>query len=127
MPDSTQVTVFVCRTCGAASDCPEGTGARLEASVRVAVAAGAHDGAIDVVGVDCLAVCDRPITIAFAAPDKWSYVIGDVSGDDVAFDIVQAALAVGRSQHGVPAMVDRPEFFSAGVVARTPPASWRGM
>lgn len=72
--------------------------------------------------VDCLAVCDRTVTLAFRAPDKWSYVVGDADPDADVADILAAARSVAASPHGVPAMADRPPFFRRGTIARLPPA-----
>lgn len=76
---------------------------------------------IEIVPVDCLAVCDRPATIAFQGFGKWSYTIGDVDPDNDIDDILAAADAVAASEHGVSAMIDRPPFFRLGVVSRLPP------
>jgi predicted metal-binding protein len=70
--------------------------------------------------VDCLAVCDRPVTLAFQALGKWSYIVGGAGEVDLA-DILAAARAVAASPHGIPAMDDRPSFFRSGVIARVPP------
>ena len=85
-------------------------------------AAGSPD--ITVAPVDCFAVCDRPVTLAFRAPDsatRWSYLIGGADPDRDLADILTAARAVAASPHGVPAMADRPPFFRQGVIARVPP------
>lgn len=71
--------------------------------------------------VDCFAVCERPVTVAFQAPGRWTYLIGgaDPAGDLT--DIIAAAKAVAASPHGIPAMAERPPFFRRGVIARLPP------
>lgn len=107
----------VCVLCGEAAGGGNTAGRRLFEALR---AAAADDPEIDVAPVDCFAVCDRPVTLAFQAQDRWSYLVGDAGEQDLA-DILAAARAVARSPHGVPAMDDRPPFFRKGVIARMPP------
>lgn len=110
------VCLQVCVACG------EGlgdAGRRLYDALRAA-AAGMPE--ITVAPVDCFAVCDRPATLAFQAPGKWSYVIGGAEAERDVADILAAARAVAASPHGIPAMADRPPFFRKGVIARVPPS-----
>ncbi|GAB4372848.1 MAG: hypothetical protein Kow00114_34520 [Kiloniellaceae bacterium] len=88
-------------------------------------AACADDPDVTVAPVDCFAVCDRPVTLAFRALDgqRWSYLIGGAEPERDLADILAAARAVAASPHGVPAMADRPAFFRNGVIARVPPVS----
>lgn len=69
----------------------------------------------------CFAVCERPVTVAFGAPGKWTYVIGDVAADIDPAKVFAAAAAVARAPSGVPPLPERPRFFRHGVVARVPP------
>ncbi len=77
---------------------------------------------IGIEAVECLAVCDRVVTLAFRAPGKWSYLVGDADPSVDTADILAAARSVAASPHGVPAMADRPPFFRRGTIARLPPA-----
>jgi predicted metal-binding protein len=110
------VCLQVCVLCEDSEGSPAGR--RLYEALR---AAAADFPEITVAPVDCLAVCDRPVTLAFQAVGKWSYVVGGADPADVA-DILAAARAVAASPHGIPAMDDRPPFFRDGVIARMPPA-----
>lgn len=114
------VTVFVCRSCGADADgmCVG------EALLDTLNQCNEPHSNITITGVECLAVCERPVTLSFAATGKWTYVIGDVTADTPPQDILSAARAVAASPYGVPEMADRPAFFRDGVVSRTPPAGW---
>lgn len=113
------VTVFVCTACGLSEDADQlSDGKQLQDELSLLSADIPH---IVVMPVDCLAVCERSVTVAFAAPGKWSYVIGDVDLLKDKGDIISVADAIARSPHGVPAMTDRPPFFRKGVVSRTPP------
>jgi len=117
------VCLQVCVSCGetAGGDLPAGR--RLYEALRAA-STGLSD--ITVAPVDCFAVCDRPVTLAFRAAQagtRWSYLIGDADPDRDVADILAAARAVADSPHGVPAMAGRPPFFRRGVIARFPPLS----
>jgi (2Fe-2S) ferredoxin len=48
--------------------------------------------------VECLAVCKRPCTLAFAADGKWTYLIGDLDAEDHLDDIVSAAESYCRQR-----------------------------
>ncbi len=114
------VTVFVCQSCGEQERGPL-AGARLLNALRER---NTDTDMITVTGVECLAVCERPMMVAFAARDKWSYVLGNVDPATDVDDILAAAKAVAASPCGVPAMEDRPAFFRDGVVSRVPPPGW---
>ena len=45
--------------------------------------------------VECLSVCKRPCTVAFAGPGKWTYVVGDL---DAARPIVEDIVIDGRAE-----------------------------
>ena len=117
----------VCVACGAAAggDAAAPTaGHRLYHALR---AASGEIPEIEVMPVDCLAVCDRPVTLAFQAPGKWTYLIGGADADGDVADILAAARAVAASPHGIPAMDARPPFFRDGVIARLPPPPARSV
>lgn len=114
------VTIFVCQSCSMEQSAPL-SGEKLLAALEDA---NTDPNQIAITGVDCLAVCERPVTVSFAAPDKWIYVIGDIDPETDAQDVLTAARAVAASPYGVPEMADRPPFFRNGVVSRTPPAGW---
>jgi predicted metal-binding protein len=113
------VCLQVCVSCTDSAGGEVPAGRRLyEALLRAC----ADSPEISVAPVDCFAVCDRPVTLAFRAMagERWSYLIGAAGEKDVA-DILAAARAVAASPHGIPAMAERPPFFRAGVIARMPP------
>lgn len=76
---------------------------------------------ITVTPVECLAVCKRPCTVAFAADGKWTYLIGDLDQDTHLDDIVSAAQSFAASANGIIPWKERPLPFRKGVVARVPP------
>ncbi|AMJ62629.1 DUF1636 family protein [Bosea sp. PAMC 26642] len=76
---------------------------------------------IAVLAVECLAVCKRPCTVAFAADGKWTYLVGDLDTQTHLDDIVGAAQAYAASANGIIPWKERPLPFRKGVVARVPP------
>lgn len=112
-------TVLVCTTCRRDGDDPEAprAGARLHAALERA-AAGRDD--VRIVGVECLSVCKRPVTIGFFAEAKWTYVYGDF--DEAAADEILATAGLyGEAEDGLVPWRQRPAAFRKGVVARIPP------
>ncbi|MGD9884196.1 MAG: DUF1636 family protein [Reyranella sp.] len=78
-----------------------------------------------VAGVDCLAVCKRPCTVAFCGTGKWTYLIGDIDPAAHMGDVISAALSYAISETGIVPWRERPLFFRKGVIARVPPMSHR--
>jgi predicted metal-binding protein len=121
--------VFVCVSCrspvaGAAAGEPafEEPGRGLAAALAERLAG---DAALAVVPVECLAVCKRPCTVAFAAEGKWTYILGDLEAGEHLGDLAAAARAYAASETGIVRWADRPPCFRKGVVARVPPAAFR--
>ncbi len=85
----------------------------------------ADDPGIAVVPMECLAVCKRPCTVAFAATGKWSYMIGDIDPDAHLDEVAASARAYAASRSGIVAWSGRPPCFRKGVVSRMPPAAFR--
>ncbi|MGX5734865.1 DUF1636 family protein [Bosea thiooxidans] len=117
------LTIHVCTACRRVrADLPEGYDqpglALAEALAERLIAKGS---AIPVLPVECLAVCKRPCTVAFAADGKWTYLIGDLETETHLDEIVGAAEAYAASANGIVAWKERPPSFRKGVVARVPP------
>ncbi|MGE0022251.1 MAG: DUF1636 family protein [Hyphomicrobium sp.] len=117
-------TIFVCTTCRRKrADRPEGydlPGVGLAAALAEEIL---RQGLAEltVIPVACLAVCRRPCTVAFAAPGKWTHLVGDLDADAHVADIVATALAVARSEDGIVPWVERPQSIKSGGLARVPP------
>jgi predicted metal-binding protein len=112
---SAAATLLVCITCKSdegpmGADLFEALGERLAAEPDIALKA-----------VECLSVCKRPCTVALAAPDKWTYVVGDLTRESHLEDIVIAARRYAASAAGIVPWRERPLAFRKGVVSRTPP------
>jgi predicted metal-binding protein len=80
---------------------------------------------ISVLAAECLAVCKRPCTVAFAADGKWTYLVGDLDTQTHLDDIVGAARSYAASANGIIPWKERPQPFRKGVVARVPPLAAR--
>lgn len=122
MPEG-DVTIFVCTACRRArADLPAGfdePGKDLAEALRQRIAL--SGAATPVETVECLAVCNRPCTVAFAGDGKWTYLIGDLDAEHHIDEIVGAAVSFAASANGIVAWKDRPASFRKGVVARVPP------
>lgn len=117
------LTIHVCTACRRArADLPEGYDQPgLALAEALAERLTAKGSAISVLPVECLAVCKRPCTVAFAADGKWTYLIGDLETDTHLDEIVGAAEAYAASANGIVPWKERPQSFRKGVVARVPP------
>ncbi len=110
------VTLHVCLNCRAAGDDDASrAGTRLHASL-----ADRLEGRSDIrlSGVDCLSVCKRPVTVAFAAADRWTYVAADAADPD---EVVLAAERYAANEDGRVPWRERPPLLKSGLVARIPP------
>ena len=116
----TLTQIYVCTTCRT-SDEPleprdQRAGARLFAELTEQ---GSHD--FEIIGVECLSVCKRPCTVSFAAPDKWTYIYGDLPADTSAQTILAGAQLYAAAKDGLIPWKQRPDALKKGVVARIPP------
>lgn len=118
--------VYVCTSCrrrlGERDGDFDQPGAALADRVRNLLVDENH---IEVRTVDCLAVCKRPCTIALAADDKWTYLVGDLDSEAHPEDVAAAARAFAASENGIVPWRERPQTFRKGVIARVPPLSFQ--
>lgn len=115
----TGVTIFVCVSCRDGLEPERRPGAAFLDALRARLAE--RELSLTVEPVECLAVCKRPATIAFAGPGKWTYVIGDLDGAAHIDELIDSARRFADSDNGIVAWKDRPACFRKGVVSRTPP------
>ncbi|MGB5084589.1 MAG: DUF1636 domain-containing protein [Methylocystis silviterrae] len=113
------VTVFVCVSCRDGGDADMRPGALLLEALRARLDERNLDIAVE--AVECLAVCKRPATVAFAGGGKWTYVIGDLDGGVHVDELIDSAQSFAATDNGIVAWKDRPACFKKGVVSRTPP------
>lgn len=116
-------TVFVCTTCrrtGEAADPMEArSGSRLLKKLQDDLGPDA-DG-LHLVAVECLSNCTQSATVAIAAPDKWTYVIGNLDPAEHAGDVLAFARLHQAHADGVPVWRERPQFVRKNTIARVPP------
>jgi len=116
-------TVYVCTCCRQGEDADLRPGAQFLALLRERLAREGL-GEFSVHSVECLSVCKRPATAAFAAAGKWTYVLGDLDAAEHLDDFIVALKAYAASETGVVPWKNRPACFKKGVVSRTPPAGF---
>jgi predicted metal-binding protein len=117
-----RTTIHVCTTCRATDEPLEPKEAR--AGARLYDELSRHPGSdrFELIPVECLSVCKRPVTIGFSAPGKWSYIYGDFSPERSADTILLAAQLYAEAPDGLIPWRERPDPIKRGVVARIPPA-----
>ncbi len=71
--------------------------------------------------VECLSACNRPCTVAFAAPNKTTLMFGDLPPLECAADILQLSEHYYASPDGIVPRQERPEVLRKGILARIPP------
>ncbi len=118
---SEKTKIRVCVKCRAAGE-PKGPiedrmGSHLYREV-LAAAAGADD--LEIVPVECLKVCVRPVTITLSAPDKWTWLFGDFPLGS-ASDILSAARLYAQTSDGLIAKDEMQPALKLGQIARVPP------
>jgi len=98
------MTIFVCVSCRRPTDGGSGEverpGIELADTLQSRLAIEAPLRAV-VKRVDCLAVCERPCTVALAGQDKWTYLIGDIDPQLHSEEILSAALSFEASGNGI--------------------------
>ena len=122
------VTIYLCVTCRRKTGEAEGDfdlpGRILAARLARAITSRSRNCTIDVVPVECLAVCKRPSTLALAAEGKWTYLVGDLDPEMHVGEIIAAAESYGASADGIVPWKERPPAFRKGVIARVPPMAF---
>ena len=114
-------TLYVCVTCRREADDSDEPrpGARLYAAVQRALADTVEGPAL--VAVECLSNCRRSCSTAVAAPDKWTYVVGNLDPEQHVADIIAFARLHQAHEAGLPAWRERPLHIRRNTVARVPP------
>jgi predicted metal-binding protein len=116
-----RTTIHVCTTCRVADEPLEPKEARSGARLYRKLSERAVDEGFEIIPVECLSVCKRPVTIGFSAPGKWSYIYGDFPPDSSAETILSAAQLYADAPDGLVPWRERPEQIKHGVIARIPP------
>lgn len=82
-------------------------------------------GEITVTPVACLAVCNRPCTVAFAGPGKWTHLVGNLDPEAHVADIVANARLTAEAPDGIVPWAARPQVIRSGGIARVPPLGFK--
>ena len=114
-PDA-QVRIHVCVTC---TDRRSGPGHRAGQRLYANLVAENRDPAVEIVPIECLAVCRPNCALSFAAEGKWTYIHAVPSDADVA-DILEGARIYAAASKGLIPWRERPNVLK-GIVARAPP------
>ena len=120
MPTGLQPTLFVCVTCRAGRELPEGgvpQGAILHAAlVREQ---GTSRGPVTLRTATCLANCERGCSAAIAMPGKWTNLLGHLAPEHAA-DLLAYAQAYAASPTGTVMPSRRAASLAKMVVGRVP-------
>lgn len=99
--------------------CLEGKpGALLKARLRALLEDGPDD--FSVAGVTCMAGCGHPLTVAFTAPGKASYLFGDINAECDAADLIAFARLYRSLPDGWCNEGQRPPGLAGKTLARIP-------
>ena len=118
------IDLHVCVLCRLSAEEDVRSGRRLHDALVAAQLRGEQDGArpasVRIVPVDCLSNCNRSCSVAFAGPNRWTYVYGGLSPDSAAA-VLDGAARYAASPDGIVPWRERPEALRQGLVARIPP------
>jgi predicted metal-binding protein len=116
----TSQSIIVCTRCR--DDSPaDGAGERPRALLGEILAAD-----FQVRGVACMAGCSRPLAVAFLAPDKASYLFGDIETEAYADHLVAFARFYRSLPDGWCNEGHRPAGLAGKTLARIPAAFFSG-
>jgi predicted metal-binding protein len=116
-------TLYVCVTCLAGEDretVPR-AGRRLHDALVDAQRQQGDASGFRIVEAECLSNCNRGCSVALTAPERWSYVYGDLGEASVA-DLLAGAAHYAATKDGLVPWRERPTIFRKGVIARIPPS-----
>lgn len=107
--------IIVCTTCRVAPEAPY-----LGPDLIAAMQGATLPAGFQVIGTACMSGCTRPCTVAFRAPDKASYLFGDI---DPACDqpaLIDFARLYAASADGQTRLMERPKALRRKTLARIP-------
>ncbi len=123
-------TVFVCTTCASVwkdgQRVGQSRGEQLLATLNQAHQHWDLQGEVALQAVTCMSSCNRPCSVAFAAPGKHTYLFGDIAPegqdlDEMSQAILDCAALYYQKPDGLMGWSERPERLKSGIVARIPP------
>jgi predicted metal-binding protein len=117
--DAAPTRILVCTSCRAEGQPLEPRADRAGAVLARALADSAGE-TVEIVPVECMSVCKRPVTVGFSAAGRWTYVWGDFT-PEAAPDILAYAEAYAAAPDGIIPWKQRPEHLKRHTIARLPP------
>jgi predicted metal-binding protein len=115
--------ITICTSCKhKGTECRPGF--QLIKALRAAITAAgdAFPEGFDVLGVACMAGCDRPCTVAYHGSQKATYLFGDIDPNEDIDDLVTFAKQYAHLHDGWCSSVDRPGKLRKSTLARVPSA-----
>ncbi len=116
---TTTATLYVCTTCRAGLETPEGGIRPGEELFEKLNALGAPEG-VKIEGVKCLSACNNGSAVALAQDGKWTYVYGHMNAIDHAQDILDGAAQYAQSKDGIIPWRERSDTFKRQTLSRIP-------
>jgi predicted metal-binding protein len=121
-------TIFVCETCaGVWQDSRQvgnSGGYLLLSELAKKATAWSLAEEFEIEGVKCMGACDRPCAIAFAAPNKHTYLFGGLNHTDslaeLSIDVLTCAAMYHQNPDGSMPWSARPERLKKGLIGRVP-------
>ena len=118
-------TIFICSSCAFSPEKKDYLGQRggkhLSTQLKELQANWQYKDQFIIQEVSCLSACNRPCTVAFAAPHKTTLMFGDLPPMTSPSSILQFAEQDFTSKDGRIKRQDRPEILQKGILARIPP------
>ncbi|MGG6269520.1 DUF1636 family protein [Leptolyngbya sp. AN03gr2] len=118
-------TLFVCKSCSAvldheaADDRAEGN--QLFLKLQEAQQANSDYSNVNIKAVGCLWTCDRPCSVTFACPQKYTYHFVDLPAENSAADLLQFSQLYQESENGYILPAKLPEALRSRLLVRIPP------
>jgi predicted metal-binding protein len=117
--------IFVCTSCRPASSAreprSERAGAQLYESLVDSHDVWAKRSGFVILPYECLSACTRPCVVALKAPDKYTYVFGDLQPHHSEGSLIECAGLYRASPSGFMQREARPKLLRNGILARVPP------
>lgn len=123
--NKSQHTLFVCKACATirVDGKPQGKsgGEQLLEQLQELYADWELRDEFQIKEVECMSACSRSCAVSFVAPNKYTYLFGDLPGFESAAAVLDCAKLYFANQQGYLAWVDRPKPLKNGILARIPP------
>jgi predicted metal-binding protein len=125
----TKHTLFVCKSCSASiahDDVTEETiteGVLLLNQLQQLNQNQSEHNKLNVQAVGCLWTCDRPCSVTFACPEKYTYHFVDLPAEAIADALLQFSQIYRQSEDGYVLPAKIPQSLRSRLLVRVPPVS----